>query len=448
MGASTAPTFWWGIGPGNFASPYLKYKLPTSSEEILDPHNIFLEVWATGGFLALVALVAALVLGVWNLFGPCSPAGTSTSLAAPIRSQKAGMQRRDKRGGSSLVEADEEEGAPPRGVGWLVAAAGTGWLLVVILRRLNPFDGYRWLVLGPFWLAAVLFGAPLWRRLGVPAAAVGAAVVAIAINLFAAGGIGIPTVALGLWSFLALGLNLREDRSCGRLREYPSRMPAFVLLIGWAALLGTFAGVVGPFWRSEAAIEAADTAISRRPPDIKSAEEAYLTAIEADRYNARPWLKLAQLYWLAWQERGATVEDPRWRRIPILYQKAASPPRNPAAWTLHVDRARVISQLLSAVGTQISPIEALRYRGEIVEATRTAARFHPTNAELHARLAEASAEISMYQDAVTEATEALRLDAIMPHRDRKLPGDVRRRLEAMIPKWSESAAQMPIRTTP
>ena len=49
--ALSSPFFWWGVGPGNFGGPYLKYKLPQSSEEILDPHNLFLEVWATAGVL-------------------------------------------------------------------------------------------------------------------------------------------------------------------------------------------------------------------------------------------------------------------------------------------------------------------------------------------------------------------------------------------------------------
>ena len=104
----------------------------------------------------------------------------------------------------------------------------------------------RWLILGGSWLAAVLLGAPLWRRLPIPAAAMGAAVAAIVINLLAAGGIGIPTVALGLWSTLAIGLNLRDDRSCGRLREYESRVPPFVLSTIWAAVIGVFVGAVDP----------------------------------------------------------------------------------------------------------------------------------------------------------------------------------------------------------
>ena len=59
-------------GPAISPAPYLKYKLPEASEEIVDPHNLFLEVWATGGFWAVVCLLAALAWGFWNLLGPPS----------------------------------------------------------------------------------------------------------------------------------------------------------------------------------------------------------------------------------------------------------------------------------------------------------------------------------------------------------------------------------------
>ena len=53
-----SPYLWWGVGPGNFGSHYPKYKLPVASEEIQDPHNLFLEVWSTAGVWALLALLA------------------------------------------------------------------------------------------------------------------------------------------------------------------------------------------------------------------------------------------------------------------------------------------------------------------------------------------------------------------------------------------------------
>jgi hypothetical protein len=274
----------------------------------------------------------------------------------------------------------------------------------------------------------------------------------VLINLLAAGGIGIPTVALGLWSMLAIGLNLREDRPCGRLREYESRVPPFVLAVGWAALLGTFVGVVSPFWRSEYYIAQADEAIRHLPPDYDRADEAYRNAIAADRFSVRPWRESAHLHLMVWQQSGGKLDDQdkrwSWKTIPILYERAAQPPRNPTAWGVHSERALVIRQMLGMMGSKLTPHEAIRLRGEMVKSTRTATRLNPTSTELHARLADASAEISMYQDAVDEATEALRLDQLTPHLDKKLPEKVRKRLESLIPTWKENAAKMPIQPAP
>ncbi|MDB5387225.1 MAG: hypothetical protein JWM11_2871 [Planctomycetaceae bacterium] len=50
-----------GVGPGQFRQHYLAHKLPRSSEEIADPHNLILDVWANGGILALAGLVWMIV---------------------------------------------------------------------------------------------------------------------------------------------------------------------------------------------------------------------------------------------------------------------------------------------------------------------------------------------------------------------------------------------------
>ena len=50
-----------GVGPGNFRQAYLRYKVAESSEEILDPHNIFFDTGATLGLLGLAGLVGMLI---------------------------------------------------------------------------------------------------------------------------------------------------------------------------------------------------------------------------------------------------------------------------------------------------------------------------------------------------------------------------------------------------
>jgi hypothetical protein len=50
-----------GAGPGNFRQVYLRHKSVESSEDILDPHNILLDVWCSAGLCGLIALVGLLV---------------------------------------------------------------------------------------------------------------------------------------------------------------------------------------------------------------------------------------------------------------------------------------------------------------------------------------------------------------------------------------------------
>jgi O-antigen ligase len=435
-----ASTFWSGVGPGNFGSHYLLHKLPWSSEEIQDPHDLFLEVWATAGFWALLALVAALALAFWNLLGPTATGPGEVDKARDRQRRRPGAVSRE----TAPIAAASLPDRAPESLGWLAFSSGLGLVMVLLVGQMNLFQGdllVRWLVLAGSWLLAALLGLGFWRRVPLPATAFGAAVLACVVNLTAAGGIGMPAVALVLWMLIALGLNLRDDRPCGRLRDYTGRLPAVALAIVWSAMAGSFVGAITPFWRCEAALAGADEALAHRPPDFERAQAAYEFAKRADYYNPRPWLGDAYLQLLIWDSRGSKPEDLRWRMISTLLMKAASLPRNPNAWILHNERALVTRDLLRKLGHALAPNEIIPLQASVVEATRTASRQYPTNATLHARLAEASAEISMFRDASTEAEEALRLDAITPHPDKKLDKPQREYLEAKLPEWTEKAAQ-------
>ena len=51
---------WLGVGPGNFGENYPRLMPETAEEKIKEPHNFALEVWATCGGFALLALLGAL----------------------------------------------------------------------------------------------------------------------------------------------------------------------------------------------------------------------------------------------------------------------------------------------------------------------------------------------------------------------------------------------------
>lgn len=424
-------TFWRGVGPANFAMPYLRHKLPEASEEIKDPHNMVIEVWATAGVFAMLALLAAIGIGLRETLGPA----------------------RDRAGGPDAIDEFAPDNkplkAPKSSAVWLLGLAGLGWLAVWALGKLNPVTQadllYRWLILGTAWGLAVLMGAPLWRRRPIPAAGLGVALLALSINLLAAGGIGIPAVAMSLWVLLALGLNLREDRPCGRLREVGGLGPTVVLACLWAALAGTFFGAVMPAWKSEAVREAGDFAMARRPPAYEDAREAYTRAIETDPYNVEPWVALAELEYEFWRSpEQMKRKEPVFMRPLLVMDKALDPAwRNPNNLRLRRKQAALARQILSDMPDDAKPMEILALKQAIVKAWRNAAKIYPTSATLRAELAQASSEIGMYGDAVREARQAILLDGLTPHADKKLPPGMRPYLEKQIQVWEEKAKEPP-----
>ena len=103
--------FWSGSGRGTSPRPYLRHKLPEASEEIHDPHNLVLEVWATAGRLGRAR-------PVWRRSG-----WRSGTCSARPRAPPTGATSRPTR-----PCPRDEPGAPPRRSGWLLACAGGGWL--------------------------------------------------------------------------------------------------------------------------------------------------------------------------------------------------------------------------------------------------------------------------------------------------------------------------------
>jgi hypothetical protein len=415
--------FWAGVGPGNFAGPYLRHKLETSSEEIRDPHNLILEVWAVSGAPAMAALVLVLGLILWSTLGPSQPVEDPSA-----------HERRPT--------------GPGRGAGarWLWGCAGLGgWVVVVLLGRIdparNPDDEARWLVLGAGWAVSALLLGPLWGRRPAEGPEVGAGFLAVVVNLLGAGGIGFPPVALMLWALGALGQDLRADRHCGRVRRIGGRWLAFGLGVVLAALIGSFVGATLPAWRSEAEMAAGrDALMGPGPPKVERAREAYRRAAEADSYSVEARMAEADLAFRAWLAEGARPGSGVWVEIDRALDDATAPPRNPNSYPPQRMRMRLLQELIRLQGPSLSPTGLAALQADLANAAAKAVALYPSDARLHAELAEAAAAIDRKADAARHAREALRLDARTPHADRKLPEAQRNRLRAALPDWSVAGA--------
>jgi hypothetical protein len=64
---------WLGVGWANFGEYYLRFRLPSAVEEIKDPHNLFVKMWAELGIIGLALLIAWLGRLWWELTRPIEP---------------------------------------------------------------------------------------------------------------------------------------------------------------------------------------------------------------------------------------------------------------------------------------------------------------------------------------------------------------------------------------
>lgn len=427
-----------GLGPGNFRPEYRVHKLVEASEDIVDPHNLLLEVWTTAGLFALVFLVLGLLLALWNLFGPARSGALAESPS------------------DRPVEPPPTEIGPNGARSLLLWAGLGGWIGVLLLGDLVIFTDdneglIRWLILGLGWGLAVALAGPLWGRVAIPSVAFGAAILAVAVNLLAAGGIGYAPVASMLWGLSALGLNLRDDRPSGRLREAPGLFFSFTAAAVLAAILGTFYGTVSPYWRSQTLMNRADSLLAQRPTaprqdDLDRVGDLLDRAIDADLYATRPYLALAELELVAWLSRGAPPEDAVWNRIERLLESARTPPRDPRSLDVRMARISSARRILQA-RPDLPSAARDRLREIIADASYTiATELAPTRPIERARAAEALAAVGQYPRAVEQAELALDLDARVPHLDKKLPEATRERLLASIPSWQSPGTTEPTST--
>jgi hypothetical protein len=362
-----------GCGPGNFQYAYTRYKLPEASEEIGDPHNFLLEVWATAGTPALLALVAALAVWYWAVLRRREPKQAFPS--APSGDAAAFVMAGLFFGLVLSIPLSWVSSAPPGAPAVLISLP----LSAVSMALLRP------------WIQAGCL------PIGLPVVAL----TALLVNLLAAGGIGFPGVSGSMWLLMALGLSVAEGDS---IRRLPRPAGMLLLCLALLAAVACYGTAYSPVMNA--------TAWQRRAiREPIRAEQHLRKAANSDHFAAKPWKQLAELAFRRWL--AGTEEFKRWeddaRNVVELTPNSAT------AW-FHLGE-----QYRRAFERSGQP----EHIQKAVSAYRHAVDLYPTLSHFRARLAlalQASGDTDGFRE---QAEESLRLDATTPHADKKLTDELR-----------------------
>jgi hypothetical protein len=432
---SSAMHFFMGVGPGNFGRLYPRYMSPTAYEKIQDPHNLFLEVWATSGIIALLSLLALLAVFFWKVRKAADLPGRESQVESPAT------------------------GTPIPAEFYIGGLAG---LLLGSALRVAEQDGWNMVVEGLIstgrvlvWCVAFVVLASIPWSGKTRAYTLAAGVLALLVNLLVSAGIAQPSVALPLWVIAALALWHPPDpahRSFGEIWvERAFALPvcaglalAYLLLVflpvtSCATAMaearrhyGDTGGVPG--WYNSVRPLLAQGGTPQEPSLRGTQVLQYLQvhildplqeATQADRGDVRPCLELAR--W--WTERCQFYPDETGQQTALQQARRAQSldPDNKEGFLAEY-RFDLTMANVDKSGGQI-------YYAEAAKALRGAVERDPTEAYLHYLLAEV---LFLTDDRVKgrdEARKSSELDQESSDATRQLTAAQRRQVE----KWLSGA---------
>ncbi|RMF87212.1 MAG: hypothetical protein D6741_20835 [Planctomycetota bacterium] len=375
---------------------------PTAGEEVSDPHNFLLEVAATAGIPAAVALVGFLACTFF--------VGWRSGLSHP--------------------GVSTHEPSPPQPSDhWATVGLVAGWLLAYPLGLLTSAPpGAAAFLIGIPVACAVYFAllrSPVISKADTVRLA-SCALFALVVDLCATGGIAFPGVAASFWLLAAIlhaagtwqaDSRAEDTTSADEAGTAECRPPAqrFIrlavppLLPSLAALgllVGAYMTAYRPVLECRLRLMEAESALRQ---DFDLAVDRLRRAAQADPWSAEPWRRLTELYESRWYY---SRDDKALAELDVALGEWLK--RSP-------DRP---STLLSAAETSLRVAERTRataWRDRTFRLFEKAVAAAPTQALIRARYAQALAEFGRENDARTMATSALELHRITPHENRKLP---------------------------
>lgn len=417
---------WLGVGPGQFRPHYLAHKLPRSSEEIADPHNLFLDVWSNGGLVSLIGLTWLTWLIIRRAVRSSSSDGLRSALAA-MGAPAIPLARTVRDAGISPKEiqhvpqpksaASPGPSFPEVSAGYLAAwrspfrwGALTG---VLVLWLAGGATESLLLGLMAIWLVAievVSFALPEQRDWEPVWGAVG---LGLLVHLCGAGGIGMPAISQLLMAVIVLCAG--DNRGLSWVLK-----PAHFMCItlgGIALAAAGYATAVLPVGNCRRLCDQGDF--------TKSPERLYLQAAAADPLSPEPWEKLGDLYGQIWR----TSRDPDER----VFQQAVAAERNARQrnpFSYHTYQTLGLIYAESAKRSGLADDKA-----NAVKEMQSASSLYPHNASLLADAAvvfKLAGEIELAKQTAQRTLEQDDINHAAGHTDKWLGEKLRREIEQLV----------------
>jgi tetratricopeptide (TPR) repeat protein len=389
---AASPIF--GTGPGNFRQHYLGYKVRESSEEIADPHNWLLDLWASGGILAVAAFLACLVLAV-----------------VPVHRRR--------------LTGETSDAGPERLAPWTSDLPGPalGFLLALIAPVAGANGNFDFSQLALFAIWIVVF-AVLRRGLGtarLAPIAVGAAALGLMIHLSGAGGIEMPGMMQLLLVLAALAF-ATVDRPADAIVSL--RLVIGIAGVGVVLFVALFLTGTLPVLNRRAAIAQGEQALFL-DGNFDQAKDDFIQAAFRDPLSPEPHAKLADAYFARWQSSPPGLNGDNFARAcEALIEAMQQDPWNPSHYR------RLGEFYLARFSRTHDPADARAAAG----AYQRAIDRYPTDVSLRSADAQALSDAGKMPDAKQQAQQALELDEInhrWGHTDRYLPDATLARLRAL-----------------
>tara|TARA_R110002111_G_scaffold261826_3_gene335870 strand:+ start:92055 stop:94469 length:2415 start_codon:yes stop_codon:yes gene_type:complete len=385
----------WGTGPGNFRNHYLKHKLPGSSEEIADPHNLFLDVWANAGIAAFAGLLLILFLACsYWIINPKAIQIDSTTETNSARHSFSSAQVALVLGfalsfpllwGVQLfLQSVDESLLWLFCLGWLVIyfALNAGWQAVNGANQMGSTSS-----LMPLALAA--------------------AFIALCVHLSGAGGIAMPAVTQTWLLLLALAFPVisqqsNSDESSFTVIGYGQLLPlktihlktlflSVCLLLTVFFVMSSFA----PTIQRKKLVMKGEQALLRGQ-SARIAQEYFRQASQADTLSPAPWQALAALQFnQGTQDRDAFEQGVKLKQAAI--QRDPVNPLNYFELGHHFYQQYQVSKIQEDLAGAIKNL-------------KQAVTGYPNNARYRAVLAEVLSDAGQANESLEQAVQAMALD--------------------------------------